>query len=196
MTAIEDERTATEDDVAELLAEIEEAAVGKADAFLPAIIEDYEYDPAGWLRQRYNDALASYGRTAAERRGFWAESPATLGTLKGYIALTAKRRSAGLAKFGEYAYGGVALAACSSVYGSLWLIRKPIATPVDGGNLPSLGHLRSDIRASGTAGRIYGYALVGWTHVIGYGLAWICQRPGRLLTALAFAGAYAVQLFI
>lgn len=183
MTAIEDERIATDDDVAELLADIEEAAaVGKAHALLPAIIETYEYDPAGWLELTY----LRHQERADNGDGFWGERPAGLRALREHN----RERVAGHVwvpvEKAEWIYGWFALASNASIFGALRLLRLPVTRAKWEGGPPTLTQLRAEIGERGPAGRAYGRFLLG-THAAGYLAAGQLQWPGRTILTVLIA---------
>lgn len=130
----------------------------------------------------WEEGWSEYDRRATAEEGlFWGSHPASLRTLKAFVAAEADTPSL-IRKGFQYLYGGFSLAVCTLVYGLLWTVRKPISSP--SGGPPTLGHLRTDIRSRGTVGRIYGYSLVGWLHLLAYGLVWTVQLPARLGVAL------------
>lgn len=129
--------------------------------------------------------VLAYNRRADANEGVWGERPAGLTVMRGFIAGRCDAYSAAITGWWEKGYGGFSLMACGVLYGGLWAIRRPLCIPADGGGPPSLGVIRAHIRSRGTCAKVYGYALVGWTHLLGYGLAHVLQRPARF----ALAGA-------
>lgn len=161
----------------------------------PLALEPGPTPRPGRIRQRYEDMLQRHHRRAASGHGFWGERPAGLSTLKEYTAYKADQCNAGLAKAGVYVHGWlVALPVCSAVYGLLWLLGKPVYTSKWDGGPPPLSQVRSDIRSRGTVGRIYGYAVVGPAHALGYLVAGIFQRPQDLFNALIWAIAILIVI--
>jgi hypothetical protein len=166
------------------------------DPIVVAEVETEKIDRTS-VEPTFRELLVETYSTRVEADGsLWAESPAGLRTLKTFLVEKIGKQPALLRQISDGAFAGLLTTpVCTGIYGLLWAIRRPICSDSDSDGPPSPRHLRNAIRSKGLVGRIYGYALVGWTHLLGYGIAWVFQRPAYLFNALLWVAALAYLIW-